>query len=363
MNIPGLTIIDRYIIRKFLGTYVFTLALFMIITIVFDVTEKLEDFIDSHVSLYNIVFIYYLNFIPYFAIMFTPLFLFVAVIFFTSRLASNSEIVAILNSGVTFRRMLVPYFLSALLITVCNIYANHWLLPVANKTRIGFENTYINNPWNSSGSNIHMQVDKGLFVYMQSYNYADSTGYKFSAEKFVNGNLIYKIKSDRVVWDSPSQKWRIKNFTVRQIGKMNESLYSGKDTVIAYNFSPKDFGRKIGEIETLNAKELNDVIAEEKLKGADDIAFYEIQKYKRTAFPFAIFILTLIAVSLSSRKVRGGIGLHIGLGIALSFTYILFQQFSVTFSTNGNLPSWMGVWIPNFIFLIIGLLLYKRAPK
>ena len=363
MNIPGLTIIDRYIIRKFLGTYIFTIVLFIVISIVFDITEKLDDFLDSHVSLYTIVFVYYVNFIPYFAILFTPLFLFVAVIFFTSRLASNSEIVAILNSGVTFNRMLFPYFISALLITSFNIYANHWLLPAANKTRIAFENTYINGEWYTSGNNIHMQIEKGLFVYMQNYDYADSTGNRFTAEKFVNGNLVYKLKAEKIVWDFPTRKWKVKNFSVRQIGKMTESISTGKDTLVAYNISPRDFGRKIGEVETLNARELDDVIDEEKLKGADDIPFYEIEKYKRTAFPFAIFILTLIGVSLASRKVRGGIGLHIGLGITLSFAYILFQQFSTTFSTNGNLPSWMGVWIPNFIFLIIALFLYRRAPK
>jgi len=358
-----LTIIDKYIIRKFLGTYLFTLALFMVITIVFDVTEKLDDFIDSHVSLYTIIFTYYLNFIPYFAVLFTPLFLFVAVIYFTSRMASNSEIVAILNAGVTFRRFLVPYFISAFIVTAFNIYANHWLLPAANKVRIGFENTYINSPWYTSGNNIHLQVERGLFVYMQNYNYADSSGFRFTAERFKDGSLIYKIKSERITWDYPSRKWRVQNFTVRKINRMTETLQKGKDTLIAYNFAPRDFGRKIGEMETLNARELNNVIAEEKLKGSEDISFYEIEKYKRTAFPFAIFILTLIAVSIASRKVRGGIGLHIGLGIGLSFTYILFQQFSVTFSTNGNLPAWLGVWIPNFIFLGIALLLYKRAPK
>lgn len=358
-----LTIIDRYIIRKFLGTYIFTLALFMVIIIVFDVTEKLDDFMDSHLSLYTIIFTYYANFIPYFAVQFTPLFLFISVIFFTSRMAGNSEIVAILNSGVTFRRFLVPYFISALIVTSANIYANHWLIPAANKIRIGFEDTYINSPWYTSGNNIHMQIEKGLFVYMQNYNYSDSSGFRFTAEKFVAGNLVYKLKSDRIEWDYPERKWRIRNFTERRINKMSESLRNGKDTLIAYNFAPRDFGRKIGEVETLNTRELNKLIAEEKLKGSEDTSFYEIEKHKRTAFPFAIFILTLIGVSIASRKVRGGIGLHLGLGIALSFTYILFQQFSVTFSTNGNLPAWLGVWIPNFIFLLITLFLYKKAPK
>jgi lipopolysaccharide export system permease protein len=363
MKIPGLTIIDRYIIRKFLGTFFFIFILIVAICIVFDITEKLENFIDGHVSLYTIVFVYYINFIPYIGLLLTPLILFIAVIFFTSRMAANSEIVAILSTGITFNRMLRPYFISAAIITALNIYANNWLVPNSNKTRIAFEDRYVNSSWYSAETNIHMQVDKGVFVYMQSYNYSDSSGYKFAAEKFIDGNLVYKLKTDRITWDAKSKKWKMKNFSVRRNGKMSESLYYGKDTAIAYNFSPKDFGRKVGEIVTLNARELDEVIAEEKMKGADDVPFYEIEKYKRTAFPFAIFILTLIAVSLASRKVRGGIGLHIGLGIALSFSYILFQQLSTTFSTNGNLPSWIGVWIPNLIFAIIAFALYRRAPK
>ena len=363
MIIPGFTKIDRYIIRRFLTTYLFTLLLCMIIVVVFDTTEKIDDFIDSHIPLSEIIFTYYLNFIPYFAILFTPLFLFVSVIFFTSRMAANSEIVAILNSGMTYRRMLVPFFIAASIVTAFNIYANHWLVPEANKKRVGFETQYINTSWSVNESNLHIQVKKGVYVYLQNYNYADSTGYRFAVEQVVDGNLIYKLRAERVVWNFAQKKWRVMNYVERRNGRMSESLHEGNDTLVQYNFSPKDFARKVDEASTLNASELNQVIADENLKGSELVPAFEVEKYKRTAFPFAILILTLIAVSLSSRKTRGGTGLYVGLGIALSFSYILFQQFSITFSVNGNLPPIVAVWIPNLLFLVIAILLLQRAPK
>lgn len=360
MNIK---ILDRYIIKKFLGTFFLTLALFILIAIVFDVTEKLEDFLDGKVPLSEIIFDYYFNFIPYFAVLFTPLFLFVAVIFFTSRMAYRSEIVAILNSGITFNRMLLPYMISAGLVAGLNIYANHWLLPNSNKIRIAFEDEYVGYKPHNTGRDIHMQIAKDQFVYLESFNFDDSTGYKFSYEQFSNGNLNYKMRAEKIKWSGKEKKWLLKNYMVRTNNDMKETLKTGKDTLISYNFLPKDFEKKLNEVYTMNARELNQVISELTMRGADNIAFYEVEKYKRTAFPFAIFILTLIGVSLASRKVRGGIGLHIGIGIAISFAYILFQQFSQTFSTNGELPPIIGVWIPNIIFGVVAVYLYRRAPK
>jgi lipopolysaccharide export system permease protein len=330
--------LDIYIIKKFLGTFFLTLTLFIIIAIVFDITEKLEDFIDEKIPISEIVFDYYLNFIPYFAVLFTPLFLFVAVIFFTSRMAYRSEIVAILNSGITFHRMLLPYFISSAIVTALNIYANHWLIPNANKIRIAFEDQYIGYKPHNTGRDIHMQLTPNQYVYLENFNFDDSTGYKFSYEIFKEGNLIYKLRADKIKWVSREKKWALKNYYVRTNNNMNETLQVGKDTLMSYPFLPKDFEKKLNEVYIMNARELNEVINELKLRGADNLAFYEIEKYKRTSFPFAIFILTLIGVSLASRKVRGGIGLHLGIGITISFTYILFLQFSQTFSTNGNLP-------------------------
>lgn len=353
--------LDIYIIRKFLGTFFLTLALFILIAIVFDISEKLEDFIDQNIPITEIIFNYYLNFIPYFAVLFTPLFLFVAVIFFTSRMAYRSEIIAMLNSGITFHRLLVPYFISAAIIAGLNIYANHWLIPNANKIRIAFEDAYIGYKPHNAGHDIHMQIAPNEFIYVENFNLDDSTGYKFSYEKFNDGNLLYKLRADRIIWDST--QWKLKNYEVRTNSDMHETLRFGQDTIVKYGFYPKDFEKNLDQIATMNARELNGVIKELQLRGADNVAFYQVEKYKRTSFPFAIFILTLIGVSLASRKVRGGIGLHLGLGIMISFSYILFLQFSQTFSTNGDLPPIIGVWIPNIIFGVLAVYLYRKAPK
>ncbi|MBX7141002.1 MAG: LptF/LptG family permease [Chitinophagales bacterium] len=355
--------LDRYIIKKFLSTFIVALAMFILIAIVFDVVEKLEDFLSKQISLKEIIFDYYLNFIPYFAVLYTPLFLFIAVIFFTSRMAYRSEIVSVLNSGITFNRLLVPYFISALAITALNIYANMWIIPDANKTRFAFEDAYIGWKPHNPDNNLHFQIAKNEFMYIENFNLTDSSGYKFAYEKFNNGKLIYKLRADRLQWNAKNKKWLVKNYAERTNDSLKETLRFGKDSLIKYNFTPNDLKRDDNAMEALNATELDEKIAELKMRGADDISFYEIEKYKRTAFPFAIPILTLIGVSLSSRKVRGGSGLHIGIGIALSFSYIMFQQVSKTFSTNGNLPAIIGVWIPNVVYGTIAVFLYRLAPK
>ena len=336
----------------------------MLIVIVFDVAEKLDNFIDNNASLHSIIFDYYINFIPYFAILFAPLFLFVAVIFFTSRLAATSEIIAILNSGVTFNSLLRPYLFCATIIALLDLYANHWLVPNANKTRLKFENTYVNDPYVSSTSNFHLQLEKNLFVYIENFDYSDSLGYKFAIDQFNSrGQLIYKLRSERAKWNYPKKEWEIDNYTIRQNDSMHESLHSGRDTLMQLNFVPKDLKNDTRDAATLNYSELNTYIALQKSRGTNNVASFEVEKYRRTSFPFAMIILTVIAVAMSSRKVRGGTGLHIGLGIGISFVYILFLQFSTTFSINSNLPAMFGVWIPNLIFGVLAIYLYVKAPK
>jgi lipopolysaccharide export system permease protein len=356
--------LDIYIIRKFFGTFFFTLALFMVIVIVFDVAEKLDNFIDNNAPLHSIIFDYYINFIPYFAVLFAPLFLFIAVIFFTSRLAAASEIIAILNSGVTFNRLLRPYIFCAIVIAALDLYANNWLIPDANKTRLKFENTYVNDPYVSGTSNFHLQMDKNLFVYLLNFDYSDSLGRQFAIDRFNNnGRLIYKLRAQQAKWIYKQKAWEVSNYTIRLNDSMHESLWSGRDTMMHLNFKPKDFKNDIRDVATLNFSELNDYIALQKSRGANNVAFYEVEKYQRTSFPFAIIVLTVIAVAMSSRRIRGGTGLYLGVGIGISFCYILFLQFSKTFSTNANLPAALAVWIPNIIFSFLAFYLYWKAPK
>jgi lipopolysaccharide export system permease protein len=355
--------LDIYITRKFLGTFFFAIVLIIIIVIVFDISEKIDDFLEKDAPLKAIIFDYYMNFIPYFANMFSPLFTFIAVIYFTSRLASNTEIVALLSSGISFRRILVPYIASAIIIAIFSFVLSNFLIPPANKKRIEFELTYIKSLKHSQEMNVHMQISPGVFAYSEHFNSETNMAYHFSLEKISEKGLEYKLTSDNAQYDSSKGAWHIQNYFVRTIDGMNEYIKSGtsKDTVL--NIKPSDFVENLHNIETMNYSELNTFIADEKLKGSDSIQYYLVEKHKRIAFPFATVVLTLIGVSLSSRKKRGGIGLNLGIGLTLSFIFILFMQISTTFATNGNLPAQIAVWIPNIFFGALGLFLIRLAPK
>ena len=355
--------IDSYIFRKFLGTFFFSISLIIIIVIVFDISEKIEDFIQKQAPLKAIVFDYYLNFVPYFVNLFSPLFTFIAVIFFTSRMAARTEIVAILSSGISFKRMLLPYFCAASVLALLSIYLNNSVIPEANKRRLDFENKYIFVPYRNQDINIHRQIEPGTFIYMERYNNIENTGYKFSLEKFDAGKLYYKLFSETIKWDSVLHKWEIKNYYARTIANMNEIINKGQKLDTTLNFLPKDFERKLGNIEAMNFEELNNFIEQEKMRGAGNIELYEIEKYRRIAFPFSTFILTLIAVSLASQKVRGGTGLHIGLGLLISFSYILFMQISTTFAAGGIIAPYIAVWIPNILYSFLAGYLFVKAPK
>ena len=355
--------IDLYIIKKFLGTFFFSLLLIVPVVVVFDLSEKMRDFIERKAPVKGIIVDYYFNFVPYLVNQFSPLFVFIAVIFFTSKMASNSEIVAILSSGVSFKRLLRPYLVSALVLAILSFYLNNFLIPDANKERLAFEEVYYRNKFRNNSHNIHLQIDPNTYIYMTNYNVELNLGINFSIETFKDGQLVYKLLSDNVKWDSVSNKWQISNYTERHIDGMKETLNKGfkKDTTL--NFKPEEFRRRDNFIETKNYFELNKLIAEEKFKGSRYVIECEIKKQERAAYPFATFVLTIIGVSLSSRKVRGGIGLHIGLGLVISFSYILFMQVSATFAKNTGMPAMVAVWIPNVLYSILALYLLKKAPK
>lgn len=360
MNLKKL---DIYITRKFLGTFFYAIALIIIIVIVFDISEKIDDFLEKDAPLKEIIFNYYLNFIPYFANLFSYLFTFIAVIYFTSRLASNTEIVAILSSGISFRRLLRPYVFSSIIIALFSFVLSNFIIPPANKKRIEFEMMYIKNLNRSQEMNVHMQISPGIFAYSEHYNSETNMAYHFSLEKINEKGLYYKLTSDFAQYDSTMGTWHIQNYFLRTIDGMKEIIKSGKGIDTVLNLKPSDFVENLHNIETMNYSELNTFITDERLKGSDRIHYYLVEKHKRIAFPFATVVLTLIGVSLSSRKKRGGIGLNLGAGISLSFIFILFMQISTTFATNGNLPAQIAVWIPNIVFGALGILLLRMAPK
>ena len=355
--------LDWYIIKKFLGTFFFSITLILLVVIVFDISEKIDDFIEKEAPLRAIIFEYYLNFIPYFGNLFSPLFTFIAVIFFTSKMATNTEIVSILGSGISFKRMLFPFMISATIIGSLSFTLGNFIIPPANEVRLEFENTYIKNPYRNRDKNIHMQISPGNFVYMESYNNTKNIGYKFSMEQFINGELKRKLFSNYVEWDSTTGKWNIHHYFIRNFNGMRETIIEGRQLDTLINLHPNHFNVRLNTVETMNFFELNNYIKEERMKGSKNLVFHLIEKHKRIAFPFATIILTLIAVAFASRKVRGGIGLHLGVGLLISFSYILFMQVSTTFATNGSLSPGIAVWIPNLMYVVLATYLLRKAPK
>jgi len=360
-------ILDRYIIRKFLGTFFFCLVLILTIAVVFDFAEKIDDFMEKKAPVQAIIFDYYFNFIPYFATLFAPLFVFISVIFFTSRMAVNTEIIAILNCGMSYRRMMWPYFLSSLVIAVFTFLLTNFVIPGANLERMKFEDKYYRSASRKDITlvNIHRQVFKNVFVYMETFNPLTQTGRNFTIEKFDDrGHLLSKLSAQTIKWDTAINKWSAWNYYIRDFEGNAEKLTKGfrVDTTLT-NIRPDDFSRDPGFVGTMTYHELNDYIDLLRLQGSEELKLFLIEKHQRYANPFAVFILSIIGVSLSSRKVRGGIGMNIGLGLALSFSYILFTQFASQFSLKGNLGPMLAMWIPNILYSIIAFILYRMAPK
>jgi lipopolysaccharide export system permease protein len=358
-------LIDAYIIRKFLGTFFFCITLILTIAVVFDFAEKIDNFMENKAPVHAIIINYYMNFIPYFATLFAPLFVFIAVIFFTSKMAIHTEIIAILNSGMSFRRMMWPYFLSALVIAIFTFVLTNFVIPKANLTRMDFEDRYYHpSSRKVTLENIHRMENKNIYVYMGSYNPLSQRGLNFTIEKFNDsGRLESKLSSPSVIYDTTLHKWTALNYYLRQIKGEEEVITKGKQIDTTLTIKPSDFSRDPEIVGTMTYRELEDYISLLQLQGSDELKLFLIEKHRRFANPFAVFILTLIGVSLSSRKIRGGIGMNIGIGLILSFSYILFLQFASQFSLKGNLGPMLAMWIPNILYSIIALVLYKMAPK
>lgn len=355
--------LDLYIIKKFLGTFFFSILLLIIIIIVFDVSEHIEKYIENAAPLKSIIFDYYLNWIPFFVNQFGALFTFIAVIFFTSKLAANSEIIAILSSGISFRRMLLPYFLSALVIGIMSYALASFIIPHASKTRLAFWEKYIGNTFSNREENIHRQIAPGTFIYMYSYTVSTSTGHNFAMDEFKDKKLVKKLNSDKIVWNEELGKWSIHRYKIRSFDGDKETMEQGIRLDTLLPFSKEEFSTRADVSETMTSPELSDYIDQQRMRGSSNIVELEIEKYKRFSSAFATFILTLIGVSLSARKLRGGIGMHLGIGLGLSFSYILFQQISSVFATNGDMNPLLAVWIPNILYSFIAVYLYIKAPK
>lgn len=358
--------LDTYIIRKFIGTYVYSIALIISISIVFDINENLAKFTTNHAPLRAIVFDYYANFVPYFANLFSPLFVFIAVIFFTSKLAGNSEIIAMLACGMSFKRLLRPYLISAAIIAAVNFYLGAYIIPKGNVVRHNFESLYKNNKKVTSAMNVQLQVAPGVIAFMSQYDDITRTGYGFRLDKFENKKLISTLTANVIQYDTISEsryQWKAKNYRIRTLTGMREKITSGAEIDTTIQMEPMDLVFSKGQQETLSSPELKRYISKQQERGSQNVVQYEVEYYKRIATSFASFILTIIGVSLSSRKRKGGMGMYLGIGLALSFTYILLQTISATFAIQANTPPMLAAWIPNILYIFIAYYCYRQAPN
>ncbi len=370
-NYEMIKILDRYILKKFLGTFIYSIALILSIFIVFDLKDKLPSFLADKVPLKEIVVDYYLMFIPVYGNMFSPLFTFISVIFFTSRMAHRNEFVAMLSSGVHYNRVLRPYIMAAGIIAGTSLVLNHVIIPKANRKKIAFEDKWFNNNYNTEDKNIHRIVAPGQILYLQSFDNRAKMGYKISLEKIQNNKQYYFLKAEAMQWDSTDKSWILNNVYERTLNEKVQGdsiVYAEKIKTyptkkIKIDFTPDDMWRYESKIDIMNFWELKSYIHKEKQKGGSKIEYFEVEHYRRTAFPFATFVLTIIGVSVSSRKVRGGVGWTIALGLLLSSLYIMLMYVFTILATTGFANTMLAVWIPNIIFGGIAYLFFTKAQK
>lgn len=361
-----LKILDWYIIKKFIGTYFYSIALIISISIVFDINENLAKFTQYHAPIKAIVFDYYMNFVPYFANLFSPLFVFIAVIFFTSKLAGNSEIISMLAAGVSFKRLMRPYMVSAAIISVMTFFLGAYIIPKGTIIRQNFESMYKNKKKITAAENVQLQVGKGVIAYIQHYDNNLKKGYGFCLDKFENKKLVSHLTATEIQYDTISDTkyhWKVSNWRIRQLKGLRETITSGasKDTTIM--MEPTDLVFSKGQQETFTSPQLRDYITKQIDRGSGNVVQYEVEYHKRIATSFASFILATIGLSLSSRKRKGGMGMYLGIGLALSFTYIMLQTVSATFAINANTPPMLAAWIPNIVFTIVAYFCYRKAPN
>lgn len=357
---------DRYIIKKFIGTYFFSIILIISISIVFDVNENLAKFSEYHAPLQAIVFDYYANFVPYFANLFSALFVFIAVIFFTSKLAGNSEIISMMATGMSFRRLLRPYMITCVLLSALSYYLSAYVIPHGTVIKQNFESMYKNKKKNTSAENVQLQVGQGVIAYIQYYDNNQKKGYGFCLDRFENKKLVSHLTATEVQYDTISDSkyhWKLSDWKIRRLKGLREYITNGteKDSVIM--MEPTDLVYSKGQQETFTSPELKDYISKQIYRGSGNVVQYQVEYHKRIAASFASFILTIIGASLSSRKRKGGMGMYLGIGLALSFAYIMMQTVSATFAINADFPPMLAAWVPNIIFAIIAFFCYRHAPS
>jgi lipopolysaccharide export system permease protein len=358
-----MNILDKYLLKKFLITYLFVALVIVLIICMIDYTEKIDNFRKTNPSGYQIWFEYYFNLIPYWANYISPLMVFISTVFFTARIAAHTEIVAMLSSGMSFLRIMVPYLLGSTILAIFTFYMVGWIIPNANKERLSFEHKYIDESYYFSKRNFHFKLAPTQYAYLESYDNSTETGKKFTLERIVGNQLQEKLVSNQLVWSKKKKKWTIQDYRIRKIDGEKETLTTGSQIDTTLNLSPKDFENDKNQFEAMTLTQLNDYIGLLKTRGADGIETYLLEKYTRFTQPFAIIILTGIGLIVSARKSRRGIGLQIAMGFALAFVYLLFFMLSKGIAESGKINTILAVWLPNIIFSVVGVVLYKTLPR
>ncbi len=355
--------LDRYIIRKFLGTFFFMIIMIMMVAVVFDISEKTEDFAKMTATTGEIIRDYYVNFIIYYANLFSGLFIFIAVLLFTSRLAHRTEVIAMLSSGVSFPRILWPYFLAATFLAALSLYINHQVLPAANKVRLAFEEKYIRAIFFVEDHHLHREIAPGVIAYCDHYGAKEHTLYTFGLEEWDGNVLVGKLHADRAVYDSVDGSWHVTDWTLRTLRGEQERITRGHELDTIIPLRPSDMGQRWETAMAMGTAELDAYITAKQAQGDGAVTSYLVEKYQRTSYPFAVYVFTLIGVGIASRKVRGGTGLHLAAGVALVLLYVFAMKISTVGATNAGLDPLLAVWAPNILFGLIGLWIYRNTPK
>jgi lipopolysaccharide export system permease protein len=360
--------IDRYILKKYLTTFFFCLLLLTVIVVVVDISEKTDDFVKSKLGVWRIITDYHFGFIPRITALLFPLFVFISVIFFASKMAGRSEVIAILSSGVSYKRFLLPFFAGGLILASLLWGAYRYVVPRANRIWGDFEAKYIDvNSANSGGKtylqNFYFRIDSFTYAGLRFYDTASKNGNNFFIQKFEGSKLSYNLRADGIQWDTASRKWMLTNVTERWIKGVSEDLKKSATLKTSYNFKPRDLRRDEYMKDQLPTPELNEFIQQERIRGSEMLNTLLVERYNRDAIPASVIILTLIGAVMASRKVRGGSGIHLAFGVIISVLYILFSRFSLVFATKGNFTPLLAAWVPNILFGLLAIYLYRRAPK
>ncbi|MBL7870769.1 MAG: LptF/LptG family permease [Cyclobacteriaceae bacterium] len=364
-----MTILDRYIIKKILSTFFYVVLILVAIITVIDLTEKIDKFAINHLGVRQVLG-YYADFIPWIAGLISPITVFIAVVYVTSRMAAHTEIIAILSSGVSFRRLLVPYFIASSIIAALSFFLNGWVIPKSNQERLIFEMQYFSKNNLYSRSNIHMQIEPNVYLFIQNFNTSSNTGYQFSLERFDENRLVDKLSAENIQWDTTKLKWTLRYWKRKQVDSIfrvrqtpQKFGTNGAELDTALSITPKDFETNERGYDGMTINELNEHIKKMRFRGSTGVEIYEVEKQIRFATPFTIFVLVFMGAIVSSRKSRGGTGFQIALGFFLSFIFILFFTMTRTYAETGSLAPIVAAWLPNGVFTVISLAMYKYVPR